>query len=229
MPKDTKSDIRNYLIKTGSEKENVCGKGCPGPQNHLIKTGSEKKNVCDKGRSGPRSSMEKENAKNSKILSNVYNLHFVISSPKTTDKVKQLNTNSTIVKSSQINNLATCDTKKKSPVTCTQTSATNSDYDVVRNHWINKFSNSELKTNKRHMTNETDLSAKKPKTTTNLELNYIYCPNCDIKCLESKINSHLDICLISYKRVPMTTCDICNAKIEKTNLVKHMQDCLMNL
>ncbi|XP_072398724.1 uncharacterized protein mh [Diabrotica undecimpunctata] len=109
-------------------------------------------------------------------------------------------------------------------------SSSNSNYDVVRNHWINKFSNTSSPIPKPNTT--TPLKRPKPSGSAvvgaskipKLSESAAECPVCSKLVPEYKINSHLDECL-GTSELESTKCSKCGIVVLEGKLEEHLQDC----
>lgn len=105
------------------------------------------------------------------------------------------------------------------------------DYSVVRNHWLNKFSNDQpnQNSNKRKSSETIPLPAKLPKLSQtsldSLDCDSASCPVCDVSYPIEELNSHLDICL-STPRDNYKECIVCMKKIDESEYQRHVNECL---
>lgn len=111
------------------------------------------------------------------------------------------------------------------------------DYSTVRNHWINKFSNTEVSkkpetsfSNKRKSSEIIPVVAKTPKLNDNssqdsIDCDNVQCPVCDIFYPIDELNMHLDICLSKPKN-QCRECIVCLKNVNESEYQKHVNECL---
>ncbi|XP_044767020.1 DNA-dependent metalloprotease SPRTN [Coccinella septempunctata] len=114
---------------------------------------------------------------------------------------------------------------------------TSIDYSVVRNHWINKFSNSKTSgssqtvvSSKRKSSQSIPVAAKATKfsemsSQDSLDCDSVPCPVCNIFYPIDELNRHLDICLSEPKN-NCKECIICSKDINENEYQRHVNECL---
>ncbi|KAK9885882.1 hypothetical protein WA026_013757 [Henosepilachna vigintioctopunctata] len=117
-------------------------------------------------------------------------------------------------------------------------SESSSSYDVVRNHWVNKFPNttstkdsniiSSSISNKRKSVNEISVS-KVPKldnrSQDSSDSERVPCPVCNKTYLMDELNEHLDDCLNNPDNIEKE-CIVCSKSFKESDYEKHFEECL---
>lgn len=99
-------------------------------------------------------------------------------------------------------------------------SSTNSDYESVRNHWLNKFKIPPVEDGPRESkVRKIEIVIKIPIE----EPNAAECPICKTNMPRKELNAHLDKCLESQS--DKQNCIVCNANIPKTEYERHVIEC----
>ncbi|RZC36129.1 SprT-like domain containing protein [Asbolus verrucosus] len=112
------------------------------------------------------------------------------------------------------------------------------DFLTVRNHWANKFNN----TNKRPSPLENENRSKIPKNSESVSESNDQgeCPVCNKKVLMADLNHHLDVCLtkdcantepetIDLTDLEEKECPLCNQKVKSSSFDGHVEKCLMKI
>lgn len=222
------------------------------------KQSSEKKKTVPDPKSDIRnyipSTTNKENIKNSdKIKSKSHGLSNIVGFDNIIVKNNHLTNSKTPIKTlSNSSNTITINVKNNKTCEATKTNINSfngpgnilssnislpiTNYSPVRNHWVNKFCDTNTVNKKRSLHNEDGNNSKKAKLdSTDCD---VTCPVCNKKFKETLINTHLDECIgkqnegdndcfvVNDEEIP---CDICSQKVLRSSLQKHLKTCVENV
>lgn len=103
-------------------------------------------------------------------------------------------------------------------------SINSTDYNKVRNAWLNKFSNSNSGVKRSRSLEDEPSKPKIPKTTnSNLDTNKVNCPICNKSYNINDLNNHLDKCLEETNTTK--DCIICGKEVARDMYESHVTKC----